>query len=276
MINAGEDGHVTLAHFESEPTYGSGVYRRRVLVTAREKLVLATVNDTHHAMWLLFRHDGDRVTAIESAIERGPATTCTQAPEALSNAVGLALDTSPRDLAGRLPPAANCTHLADLLRWSLRAARQRVLGSTEYRITVPDSAGPPVWLEVARNGTVVHRWQVDGETIVAPYAFVGRPLLRGFMKWAAATFDDDQLEAAVMLQRGAWVARGRRYVVDRTTVPLKAAVGMKDACFSYSGSNWTSATNIIGYVRDFTSGVVEHPLPDRIHTIMQEDQNGTA
>lgn len=258
----------SLSHFQPNPSYGHGIYRRLVRLSAVERRVLATVDDTHHAMWLVLDHDGVQVTAIECGIERGPATSCSGAPANLTDIVGAPIDLASADFAHRLPPGANCTHLSDLLRWAMRAA-QGPGGEIEYEISVPDQMADPVWIEIKRSGLIVHRWLVKGETIQAPALLAGRPLFRGFLAWARAAFGPADLEAGIMLQRGAWVARGLRYVVDRTSVPLSAAAGMQGACFSYSGENWRTARNNLNYVRDFTAGVVEQENSARLRARLE-------
>lgn len=267
---------MTLAHFEQDPSYGSGAYRRVVRLRSTLGLSLATVTDTHHAMWLLLRHDGHVVEDIEAAIERGPATTCGGSITPLKRLVGLEIAGSRASITASLPPSGNCTHLADLARWAIRSVVEHGMRSTAYTITVPDALDHPVWIEVERDGERIHRWETADGMLIGPALLAGRPLFRGFMAWASSTFAGDDLEAAVMLQRGAWVARGRRYIVDRNRVPLSAATTMKDACFSYSGSRWEHATNVLGYVRDFSGGVVEHPLPEWLDKIMGEERHGTA
>lgn len=265
---------MSLAHFDLDPRYGGGTYRRRVTLRGRPNAIVATVLDTHHSMWLLLNHKGGAVASVEAAIERGPATTCGDAGAELASVIGTRLDASPAELSAKLPPAGQCTHLADLLRWALRAAHRGPRPDV-YEITVPDQGCGPVWIQIERNGAIVHRWLVDGETIVAPAELAGRPLLRGFRAWARAQFNEDDLEAAIMLQRGAWVARGRRYVVDRAIVPLRAARAMQNACFSYSGANWTTATNNLGYVRDFSGGLPPTTMPGRVLELLGEDHHAT-
>lgn len=250
---------MTLLHFDLNDQFGSGIYRRRVRIAVGERSAAAALDDTHHAMWLLLHHDGTRLTDVSAAIERGPTTSCGGAPAGLKAIVGVGLAAPPGELASRLPVTANCTHLGDLLRWTVSSMADG-LAATTYDIVVPDQAGPPVWIEICRDGLSVHRWLVDRETIIEPFDFARRPLMRGFLGWASTSFSGEELRAAIMLQRGAWVARGRRYIVDRRIIPLRAADGMEGACHSYSGASWATAVNKLGYVRDFSDRVVEHPL----------------
>lgn len=264
---------MSLSHFAPNPDYGSGIYRRLVRIVVRPQATLASIDDTHHAMWVLLHHRGGLVTGVDGAIERGPATSCGQAAAGLAAVEGMAVRATNSEITARLSPSENCTHLGDLLRWAFRHCERETV---EYRIAVPDEGAEPIWMEVMRGERIVHRWLVSGETILAPETVAGRPLLRGFHRWASEIFDADDLEAALMLQRGAWVARGRRYLVDHEIVPLRDAAGMESACFSYSGHNWATATNNLHYVRDFTRGVVEHPLPPRVRKITGENGHEAA
>lgn len=263
---------VTLGHFDQDPSYGSGLYRRDIRLRFLPGVALATVDDTHHSMWVVLRYRNQIVVSVDAGIQRGPATSCGGAPAKLGSVIGMPITAPLAEIAERLPPSDNCTHLADLLRWALSGTRAGA-SATDYAIVVPDQIDEPVWIEIRRDKKIVHRWCVDRDTIIAPARFAGLPLLKGFLAWARDAFDAEHLEAAVMLQRGAWVARGRRYVVDRSIIPLRAAAGMQNACHSYSGANWATATNNIGYVRDFSSRVERAPLPALINKLLEKDSH---
>lgn len=112
------------------------------------------------------------------------------------------------------------------------------------------------------DGVLVHDWTVRGAAIENPDAFAGRTLFSGFASWAESVFDDAELDAARMMQKAAFVARGRVRIVDQT-------VGMRAVdeperlgdCFSFSEPNFSIASDNLGYVQDFTGGIVEI-LPD--------------
>ncbi|HEX8419668.1 MAG TPA: DUF2889 domain-containing protein [Sphingomonas sp.] len=251
---------MSLDHFPPNPDYGRGCFRRVVTIRRSARAVLASIDDTHHAMWVLIEHDGDVVTSIDGDVTRGPSTTCGKSSAALAALVGRSLD----EAFGRavLSPAANCTHLADLAAWGIRAVGTGSPMLTRYEISVPDEVDRPVWTSISRNGVTIHRWLIRDHRVSEPEALSGRPLMRGFAAWAREEFSGDDFEAAVMLQRGIFVARGRTRLVDRSPpVPLRMAVDMKDACFSYSGDQFATATSVIGYVRDFTDHVLEAPPP---------------
>jgi hypothetical protein len=253
---------MSLEHFPPNPDYGRGCFRRRVIIRRNGQATLATIDDTHHAMWVLIEHDGRVITSIEGGITRGPATTCSASSAGLAALVGWPLDERPtsRDL----PPTMNCTHLGDLTIWALT---EEAGGPplVEYEVFVADEIDTPVWATVSRNGTVLHKWLIYGHQVLAPDYLEGCPLMRGFVAWARTVFKGKALEAALMLQRGVFVARGRKRLVDLSPpVPLRAAVGMAGVCFSYSGERLATATSVVGYVRDFTEKVIVTPPPARV------------
>jgi hypothetical protein len=263
---------VALEHLPLNPAYGAGVYRRRLRFFARPTRILATLDDTHHAMWIALDHDGARVTAVDGLITRRPATPCNDAFVGLSALVGLELDASAADRAARLPLPHNCMHLTDLSRWALHPGH-RATPATQYDITVPDGGPEPTWIEIAQDGTSRHRWLVHDAVIRAPEPFSGQALLGKFSSWARATFAGLELEAAMMLQRGVFVARALPYVVDPSPpIPLRDYGGMEGACVSYSGENWRTATGMTDFVEDFTQGVSLQRLPAPIARYFELEQ----
>lgn len=260
---------MTLARFPLNPDYGSGCYRRLLSFYVLDGAVLGTIDDSHHAMWLLLRHDGQRIESVEADIGRGPATSCRGSASGLQSLIGLPFQADGHAAMALLDCVQNCTHLSDLALWSLRVAQREPVGSrVEYRIRVEDDGGAPFRIEIAKDGRTIHSWLVSGNGVLAPAPLTSMPLLRGFMAKARAHFQHDSLEAAIMLQRGFWVARGRRHIVDAAPVPLTFYEDMEDACYSYAGEQWRTATSHVDYVRDVTHGIRPHPLPDHISRLI--------
>lgn len=251
---------MSLDHFPLNPCYGHGIFRRVVSICPRSGSVLATIDDTHHAMWMLIEHDDEVVRSIEGGLSRGPANTCPAAASGLRELVGHRLNEKPRSTL--LPTLENCTHLTDLAIWALQNARVRE--QVVYEVAVPDQTTEPVWISIARNGRRIHRWLIKDHRVVEPKQHAGEPLMGGFAVWARASFSGLALEAAQMLQRGVFVARGRRNMVDLAPIPLRAAKNMAGACFSYAPNQLKAAHSQIGYVRDFTDGVTKASPPDYI------------
>ncbi|WP_081492232.1 DUF2889 domain-containing protein [Rhizorhabdus wittichii] len=250
-----------LAHFPTDPEYGSGIYRRGLRFVATEGSAVAQVDDDFHSYWLTLDHDGERVTAIDAGFNRAPTTMCPGSTAGLQALVGVALTASAHELLEQLPRTSNCTHLTDLALWSI-AHHSR---SSDWDVEIPDQTGDPVQIVVRRDGEPIHRWMMKDFHVVAPAELTGKPLLAGFRKWARDSFFDDALIAATMLQRGIFVARGRPYVVDRgAPMPLSRAVGMAGMCWAYSGDRLAKGFGTIGYVRDFSEAIHPEQSPPRV------------
>lgn len=247
----------------SNPDFGTGVYRRRLRFTVVDKSCLATLDDTHHAMWLKLDHEAGIITSVSAGFARRPTTVCEGSIDGLVALAGLPISATSTEFAERMLARSNCTHLGDLARWASSAALRGK--SAEYLITIPDQAEAPSWIEISRDGQTLHRWLIEGFTILAPERVAGGPLMRGFVPWARETFPAEEFESALMLQRGVFVARARPYVVDQPpAIPLSAAKGMEGACFSYTGDNLKNGTSVIGYVRDFSTHLEPQTLPASI------------
>lgn len=239
--------------------------------------MVVALDDTHHAMWLLLEYRDYVVTAIQAAIERGPATPCGGATAGLQSLVGLPLAAEVGVISELLPCTSNCTHLIDLARLAMATARRGGSGSVEWRIAVPDLIGEAKWVEIERDGIVVHRWRVADGVIKQPESLSGYPVMKGFYAWAREMFSGEELEAATMLQRGIFVSCGRKHIVDEAPpVPLRLSDGMAGACHSYSEANLASATNVIGYVRDFSDGIAPGPIPDHIERYFRKESTHDA
>jgi hypothetical protein len=248
----------TLAHFPRNPDYGLGAYRRCLRFAADAAGMIAQVDDSHHSYWLTLDHDGTCITDVAAGFMRAPTSACAGATAGLAALIGLPLAGTVGEILVRLPEPSNCTHLVDLACWSLAQTGC----SAEWDVMVPDQVDDPVWIEIVRDGAVVHHWRVADHRIVAPPSLAGRPMMKGFMAWARATFEGEDLLAATMLQRGMFVARGRERIVDRgDRTPLASAEGMAGRCWSYSGSRLQHATGSLGYVRDFTREVIRETPP---------------
>jgi hypothetical protein len=248
-----------LAHFETNPEYGAGIYRRKLRFVSGDHTVHAQVDDTHHSYWLVLSHDGARITGLEAGFNRAPTTMCPGSVAGLQSLRGAHLNVPATKMMATLPQTSNCTHLADLVLWSMA----HVGRSAVWDIEVPDQIDHPVWIIIARNHVTVHRWQIANFRMLAPTSLADNPLMAGFMRWASPLFSGEALLAATMLQRGLFVARGRQHIVDRAPpTPLASASGMAGMCWSYSDDRLLGGTGSLNYVRDFTNGVrVETPPP---------------
>jgi hypothetical protein len=237
------------------PRYGAGLFRRRIRLTRTGRQVDAELEDDCHGFKLRLEHDGARVTAVAGEALRVPLNTCAGALKPLQALVGVALDAPVASIVAGVNPRSNCTHLYDL---SLLALAHVSQGDTVrvYDVEVVDQAeeGCPARAEVFLNGVSLHRWQLARMTIVEPQYYAGRPVLRGFSAWANEAFAGPELEAAMVLSRGIFVACSRMF--DMSEIggqPALNHTNMLGACYSYAEGVVEHAIRNHDTVRDFSA-----------------------
>lgn len=238
----------------ANPRYGSGLYRRRIRLTRRDGHVDAALEDDCHGFRLRLEHDGCRVTAVTGEALRVPLNTCAGAFKPLQGLVGVALDAPVASIIASVPPRGNCTHLFDLSLLALAHASQ-VKPVRVYDVEVVDQAqeGKPARAEVFLNGESIHCWQLARMAIVEPESYAGRPVMRGFAAWANEAFAGLELEAAMVLSRGVFVACSRLF--DMSEIggqPALNHTNMLGACYSYSEGVVEHAIRNHDTVRDFS------------------------
>jgi len=232
--------------------FGRGVFRRRVRLVAGPGEVRAGLEDTNHAMQVVMRHDGGRVTGIESSMTRIPMSTCPGAGVPLHAFVGLALAPYPSRPSAVVNPRANCTHLHHLALLAIAHAQRG--GRRQYDVAIPDEHPDPVWSSVRRDGVEAHRWRTFGAKIVGPDAFAGLPLREGFARWAAERFQGDDLEAAFVLGNAYIVSFARRFDTEAWAGERAGAHGaMIGKCYSYQPEVVQRATYLANAARDTTA-----------------------
>jgi len=232
--------------------FGRGIFRRRLCLVGEAGQVRAGLEDTNHAMRLVLRHDGARVTDIESHMTRVPVTTCAGAAVPLRAFIGMPLAPYPLRPSAVGSPRANCTHLHHLALLAMAHALRA--GTRQYDIEVPDEHPDPVWSVVRRDGEEIHRWQTFGGKIVGPDAFAGLPMLAGFARWAAERFQGDELEAAFVVGNAYLVSFARRY--DTEAWAGEQAVGhshMVGKCYGYQPEVVKRGVYLANATRDTTS-----------------------
>jgi len=234
------------------PNYGHGTFRRRLQLSIDPRHASIDLEDGNHAFRMVLRHDGERITAIESNILRHPFTTCTEAGRSLQGLVGQPLETT-RDVRRLLEPRVNCTHLTDMAGLAVAHVREDALRRL-YDIAVDDERDGRTRARIVCDGQTVHDWVIVRHAVVEPDAHAGRPLLQGFYAWARVAFTGLALEAAVMLQRGYFVAQSRRVIVSPASEYPAITDGLPDGlCYSYSTPAVQRAQRIDGSIRDFTN-----------------------
>jgi hypothetical protein len=212
--------------------FGQGVFRRRLRLIAEPGQVRAGLEDTSHAMRIVLRHDGERVTDVESSMARIPMSVCVGAAEPLRAFIGAPLAPYPVRPSAAVSARANCTHLHHMALLAMAHAQRT--GSRQYDIEVPDEYPDPVWSVIRRDSLEIHRWQTFGGKIVGPDGLAGLPLLGGIARWAPERFCGDDLEAAFVLGNAYLVSLSRRY--DTNAWAGEQAVGhshMSGKCYGY-------------------------------------------
>lgn len=248
---------MALTRYPVNPDYGQGIYRRRVRLIGEGRATTAILNDDFHAMWCRLHHDGEKVLSVDAELTRIPKSTCPGAGLALRELVGMRLDVSRRDLYGDGRTGRNCTHLLDMGLLALGHAA-RGGGACMMDVVIPDERNGVFRLQGLIDGRIVHDWTARSWIIQSPSALSGLPVFSGFSRWAEERFAGAELDLARMIQKGCFVSRGRRYIVDQQ--PGRASndeVERTGDCFSFSTPNIDVAVDNVGYVRDFRHGVVE-------------------
>lgn len=237
---------------QPNPHYGVGCFRRSIRLTGEAGVVHGELEDTQHAMRCTLRHDGERVMAIETHLSRLPMDTCASAGDPIQSLVGWSIDTPLLTLYSQGQPRRNCTHLFDLVSLAVtHALRGEVV--RRYDVMVPDETSEPVVATIAREGEQVHAWKVFQGQILAPELLAGGSLFGGFTRRVSGLYQGDELEAALVLQKGFVVAQARRFDMEALAgtqgifQPLAEAI-----CHSYTPGVIEQATRLGGSTRDFS------------------------
>lgn len=236
----------------------SGSYRRALLVVTRAPgVVVADMEDDFHRFRVVLEHDGSRVTAVQGEGLRTPWTTCGDAGVALAPLVGAALGADPLAAAEHADPKANCTHMFDIAALAFNhaaAGRDRRRYDVELPPFVEGQCHPRLW----RDGQLLLEWTLgrgdDGRRqIIDPPPYSEPPFLGGFMRWAAATFDPDTAEAAIVLRRACDIGMGRQMDLDAIPVAMELSDHMLGVCYTMQPGQVEVSRRNVGQIRDFTT-----------------------
>lgn len=214
--------------------YGNGVFRRRIALSRGAGEILAELEDNQHGFRLVVCHDTQRVTDIRVETLRIPFNTCPGAAEPLRGMVGVPLDIDVAGLRNAIPPGDNCNHLSDLATLALAHYRR---GDTTrvYDVEVPDEREGEFAARVAVDGETVHDWRLRQHSLVAPARLAGKSMLQGMYGWASAEFDAEALEAALVLQRGYFVAQARFFdFAGSAGAPASDDNRPEGSCYAYN------------------------------------------
>lgn len=217
-------------------------FRRRIVVAAQAGAVAAMLEDDIHCLAVTLRHDGVRVTGIETLFERAPWSTC---PGAVAKLTETFAGQRLADVTARRDKKQNCTHLHDMA--VLAAAHAADRGETVFDILATDAVDDTRSLELRRNGTLLLRWTEVAGVLRAPEEIAGKTLF-SLRDWIGSLAGREQ-EAARLLQWGAIVAHGR-------TMPMESqsdASALPANCYTFQPERAVHAERI-GERRDFSDG----------------------
>jgi len=245
-------------NYPINPQFGKGIYRRRIRLTQHHDHVMGQLEDCNHGFEVSVFHDGEKITRVEGIHHRIPFSSCGGAIEPLQTLTGTPLGLSSIALSSLVNARSHCTHWLDLaLLAILHIGRDECVRT--YEIEVPDETDSPTTAKVFCNEQLMHEWQVKDWQLYAPNTIAGQTLFKGFSAWANTAFDNEESrQAAFALQKGYFVARARRFDMDKLAgESAKVHTMMAGACFTYSEPRASHAHRTSHSTRDFTHSAEE-------------------
>lgn len=249
-------------YYPPNPAYGTGIFRRRLRMTAEGAQVSAALNDPYHAMWVTLRIEDGAIAEVAAGMDRTPKTVCPGAVGALRELVGMGVEAACASIFSEGRAGRNCTHLLDLARFGL-GCRLRGEAARVLDLTVPDAdAQGRSRLRAQVDGAALHDWEMVDGRLTDAAGFQGGVFEPGFLPAMRARFAGIELEAARALRMAVFVAAGRAYVTDGP-VPVRALdeTDRHGDCFAFSPPMLAGCADNIGYVQDFTRGLTERLPP---------------
>lgn len=162
-----------------------------------------------HHFEVELEHAEGRVVAVEGRAVRAPWSICPGALAELQRLVG-----APVGEPWRVDrPDDFCTHQLDLASLTVRFAGSGV-DHRRLDVTVSEWSGPTTTAELAVDGELGLRWEVEGGNIVSPEPYAGRSLGSGFGSWANAALSPGELELAIVLRRATSMRHARGFDMD--------------------------------------------------------------
>ena len=238
--------------------YLGGSMNRVIRIVSRLGEVRATVEDDFHHFRVVVQHDGQRVVRAFSDAPRSPFTLCPAAGARLSELVGQPLTTHLTALTEKIDARNQCTHQFDLACLSVAMAA-RGEGQRRYHAVVHDSRDRYTLATLDRDGERVLEWEMEGDTIVAPYPFCGRTIGSGFTGFVSRELKHEEAEAALVLRRAVFINAGRGISEWVDTLPHAMVTG---GCWVQQPEQYQNALRNKGSTLDFTGRVDELTMDD--------------
>jgi hypothetical protein len=221
-------------------------------------VIKSALEDDYHHFRVAMTIENQTISAIETAGLRTPYSLCAQAGQELGELRGLTVDEVLHTLPQRVDARLQCTHQLDLagLAVSVMASGEQ---HRRFDIEVPRHVDGCTTARLWRNCEEILCWQIKNHTIRSPLKFAGVPLQRGFSAWARKKLDDETVEAALVLRRGAVISLGRLRNLDLE--PHAKPLGF---CYVQQSERATQAHRLVGSTQDFS---------DRSQSLCAEDQD---
>ncbi len=251
--------------------YGTGLYRRCIVLESENRLVRAELADDFHHFTVELEHDGERATRLSGEGVRVPWTTCPGAVLRLRRFEGASLALSLGELMRFTDSTAQCTHLHDLACLAIaHAERAKKKGARlrRYDISLPDRTRGASRAILERDGEILLEWGLKGNRIedAAPSAFAGLELSgRPFHAFISNELDPDLAEAAWVLRRAAFIGDGRVHDFKRIEQASEFAPVVGAACHTFGPDQVDQARPVHSSLRDFSSGregILDRPDED--------------
>jgi hypothetical protein len=232
-----------------------GAYRRAVRLKADGDWTSAEMEDDVHHFKAVLRHDGERVTGVESVAPRTPWVTCSGAVGELERLRGMPLaEIRTLPFAAR---AEHCLHLFDLAL--LAAAHAGEQGFERlYRIEVDHSDPKSIAARMTRDGEEVLAWQVEDMRIRGS-AFDGLSLAE--LPGRLEGLTPDEREAALVLRRASMISFVRGLDLDFFPDTWMSNPDPRPSCYAKQPRRRAQGTRNYGSSRDFW-GAGQWPLAD--------------
>ncbi|WP_375397490.1 hypothetical protein [uncultured Sphingomonas sp.] len=137
---------------------------------------------------------------------------------------------------------------------------------TLFEMFVSDPADGQVSAELRRDGEFELSWRIEATRIVSPAAFAGRDL-KMLREWQG-TLEARTREAALMLRRAAFIARGRS-IPSELLDPAMLNQLQVGACYNFQPERIGRSIWHVDRRRDFTDSRTA-PLASRISALRED------
>ena len=235
----------------SSATLGS--YHRQIRLVAHGASVIGDLEDDFHRVHVELEHDGAHVVSCRGETPRIPWTTCPAAANELALFAGMSLRRSLLAAGRHSDPRGHCTHLFDVAALAVaHAASGR--SARRYAIEIPDRIDGCTHPALARDGTPLLAWQLEGDRIVAPEPLAGRRIWGDALATRVeAELAPDDAEAVLVLQRACAISLGRGFDLDGMEYAEALAPRTLGSCYTFAPGNIERARRNRGSTRDFSA-----------------------